>query len=87
MAVILAGGGFKRGYIHGVTDAGGMSPTAELCTPGDIAATIFNHLGIDTLQELKPLIKGANCKYARKCDRRTNSVPVSRTVGVTHILN
>lgn len=52
MAVILAGGGFKRGYVHGSTDAQGMAPASESCKPDDIAATIFNQLGIDPHQEL-----------------------------------
>jgi hypothetical protein len=52
MAVLLAGGGFKRGYGHGTTDAQGMAPTAGACTPDDISATIFHCLGIDPHQEL-----------------------------------
>src|SRR5208282_5360243 len=41
MAVVLAGGGFKRGYVHGTTDAQGMAPASEACTPDDVSATIF----------------------------------------------
>jgi len=52
MAVVLAGGGFPRGYVHGSTDASGMAPTTEPCTPDDLAATIFTHLGIDPHMEL-----------------------------------
>jgi hypothetical protein len=52
MAVVLAGGGFKQGYAHGTTDAQGMAPATEPCTPDDIAATIFHCLGIDPHQEL-----------------------------------
>jgi uncharacterized protein (DUF1501 family) len=52
MAVVLAGGGFKRGYAHGTTDAQGMAPATEPCTPDDISATIFQCLGIDPHQEL-----------------------------------
>lgn len=52
MAVVLAGGGFKRGYVHGSTDAQGMSPGLEPCTPDDVASTIFNNLGIDPHGEL-----------------------------------
>ena len=44
---VLAGGGFKRGYAHGTTDASGMAPATEPCTPDDVAATIFHQLGID----------------------------------------
>jgi hypothetical protein len=53
MAVVLAGGGLKRGYVHGATDAQGMAPAAEPCTPDDVAATIFHRLGIDPHSELQ----------------------------------
>ncbi len=52
MAVVLAGGGFKRGYVHGTTDVQGMAPATEPCTPDDVAATIFSNLGLDPHQEL-----------------------------------
>jgi hypothetical protein len=52
MAVVLAGGGFKRGYVHGTTDANGMAPATEPCTPDDIAATLFHLLGLNPHQEL-----------------------------------
>ncbi|HMF11032.1 MAG TPA: DUF1501 domain-containing protein [Gemmataceae bacterium] len=52
MAVALAGGGFRRGYAHGTTDPQGMAPATELCTPDDVAATIFHALGIDPHLEL-----------------------------------
>jgi hypothetical protein len=52
MAVVLAGGGFKRGYAHGSTDAQGMAPAIDPCTPDDVSATIFRNLGIDPHQEL-----------------------------------
>jgi hypothetical protein len=53
MAVLLAGGGLRRGYAHGSTDAQGMAPATEPCTPDDIAATICQQLGIDPHQELQ----------------------------------
>lgn len=52
MAVVLAGGGFKRGYAHGTTDSQGMAPATEACTPDDVASTVFRQLGIDPHQEL-----------------------------------
>jgi len=52
MAVVLAGGGFKRGYAHGTTDAQGMAPATEACTPDDVSATLFHCLGIDPHREL-----------------------------------
>jgi hypothetical protein len=52
MAVVLAGGGFRKGYAHGTTDAQGMAPATEPCTPDDVAATVFHALGLDPHQEL-----------------------------------
>ncbi len=52
MAVVLAGGGIQRGYVHGSTDAQGMAPATEPCTPDDVCATIFHCLGIDPHTEL-----------------------------------
>jgi hypothetical protein len=53
MAVVLAGGGFKRGYAHGSTDSNGMAPATEPVTPDDVSATIFHCLGIDPHTELQ----------------------------------
>lgn len=52
MAAVLAGGGFKRGYAHGTTDAQGMAPASEGCTPDDLSATLFHLLGLDPHLEL-----------------------------------
>ena len=52
MAVVLAGGGFKKGYAHGTTDANGMAPATEACTPDDVSATLFHCLGINPRTEL-----------------------------------
>jgi hypothetical protein len=53
MAVLLAGGGIKRGYAHGATDAQGMAPATEPCTPDDVSSTIFHCLGIDPHTEMQ----------------------------------
>jgi hypothetical protein len=53
MACVLAGGGFKRGYVHGSTDASGMAPATEPVTPDDVAATVFTQLGVDPYTELQ----------------------------------
>jgi hypothetical protein len=53
MACVLAGGGFNKGYVHGSTDASGMAPATDACTPDDIGATIFHNLGIDPHTELQ----------------------------------
>lgn len=51
-AVVLAGGGFKRGYVHGSTDTNGMAPATDPVSPDDVCSTIFNQLGLDPQQEL-----------------------------------
>lgn len=53
MAVLLAGGGLRRGYGHGTTDSQGMAPSTEPCTPDDVSSTIFHCLGLDPHQELQ----------------------------------
>jgi hypothetical protein len=53
MSVVLAGGGLKRGYVHGSTDANGMVPATDPCSPDDIGATVFECLGIDPKTELQ----------------------------------
>jgi len=53
MACVLAGGGLKRGYVHGSTDASGMAPAADGVTPDDVSATVFHQLGIDPYTELQ----------------------------------
>jgi hypothetical protein len=53
MACVLAGGGLKRGYGHGTTDASGMAPATDPVTPDDVASTIFTQLGIDPHLELQ----------------------------------
>ncbi len=52
MACIVAGGGLKRGYAHGTTDASGMAPATDAVTPDDLSSTIFQQLGIDGQMEL-----------------------------------
>jgi hypothetical protein len=52
MAVLVAGGGLKRGYVHGSTDAQGMAPSTEPVTPDDLSATIVSRLGIDPTLEM-----------------------------------
>jgi uncharacterized protein (DUF1501 family) len=53
MACVVAGGGFKRGYGHGTTDASGMAPATDAVTPDDISSTIFHQLGVDPHTELQ----------------------------------
>ncbi len=46
MAALLAGGVFPGGSAHGSTDPLGMAPAADPCSPDDLAATIFQQLGL-----------------------------------------
>jgi Protein of unknown function (DUF1501) len=52
MAVLLAGGGLRKGYVHGATDAHGMLPSSDPCSPDDVSATIFHSLGIEPRHEI-----------------------------------
>ncbi len=45
--VLLAGGGMKRGFVHGRSDKLGAYPDRDPVHVGDIAATMFRALGID----------------------------------------
>lgn len=50
--VLLAGGGVKRGYVHGASDKLGVHPARDAVRPDDLAATIFYLLGIDPASEV-----------------------------------
>ena len=47
-SIILAGGGVKRGLIHGSSDATGGEPDSNPLYVPDLAATVYNQLGIDS---------------------------------------
>jgi uncharacterized protein (DUF1501 family) len=51
-SIALAGGGMKRGYVHGSSDATGGEPDNDPLTVEDYAATIFNQIGIDPAKTL-----------------------------------
>lgn len=60
---LLAGGGVKGGYVHGKSDEAAKFPAEKPVTPEDLAATIFQLLGIDPNTEIydrsnRPLIIG-----------------------------
>ena len=46
-SVVFAGGGFKRGYIHGASDATGGDVDNSPLTIENLAATLYTQLGID----------------------------------------
>jgi len=43
----VAGGGIKRGYVHGESDATGSSPKSDPVHPTELLATIYHAIGID----------------------------------------
>ena len=55
MAVLLAGGGIRKGYVHGSTDGQGTAPADAPCAPDDVAATVFQALGIAPNREVQTL--------------------------------
>lgn len=63
--VLLAGGGVKRGHVHGASDRIGAYPIQDPVCPEDIAATMFELLGLDPATEVRdalnrpfPIAKG-----------------------------
>ena len=51
--VLLAGGGVKRGYVHGTSDRLGAFPAQDAVRPEDLSATLFHLLGIDPHTEVR----------------------------------
>jgi hypothetical protein len=52
MSVLVSGGGLKTGQVIGATNARGEEPQCRKLDPNDLLATIYNFLGIDTLQTI-----------------------------------
>jgi len=46
MSIALAGGGFRHGQVIGATERDGGAIKERPVTPGDIAATIYHHMGV-----------------------------------------
>ncbi len=46
MSMALAGGGFRHGQVIGATERDGGNIKERPVTPGDLAATIYHHLGV-----------------------------------------
>jgi hypothetical protein len=51
--VLLAGGGVKRGFVYGKSDASGMYPDEHPVRPEDLAATLYYLLGISPDSEIR----------------------------------
>ncbi len=56
-SVVMAGGGVKRGYVHGSSDATASEVDQNGVGPEDLARTVFNLIGIDPD---KPLMAPGN---------------------------
>ncbi len=50
---LLAGGGVRRGHVHGSSDKVGAFPAMDPARPEDLAATMFHLLGIDPKTEVR----------------------------------
>ena len=50
-SAMVSGGGLQMGQVVGATNSKSEYPTKSPHTPGDLLATIYRHLGIDTLHE------------------------------------
>lgn len=46
MSMCLAGGGFRHGQVIGSTEPDGGEIKERVVTPGDLAATIYHHMGV-----------------------------------------
>jgi uncharacterized protein (DUF1501 family) len=51
-SIVMAGGGVKRGYIHGSSDATGAEPDQDPLSVSDYSATIYSLIGIDPEKRL-----------------------------------
>lgn len=51
-SILLAGGGIRGGAVLGASDAHGAYPDRDPVTPGDLAATIYAHFGLDPATEI-----------------------------------
>jgi hypothetical protein len=51
-SVVLAGGGIKRGFVYGTSDATASEPEDDPLTVEDLAMTLYRQLGIDGAKKL-----------------------------------
>ena len=69
---LLAGGGVKGGYVYGASDKIGAYPALGQARPEDLAATMFELLGIDPATEIR--------------DRLNRPMPVSKGKVIEDVL-
>ncbi|MFN3159095.1 MAG: DUF1501 domain-containing protein [Rubinisphaera brasiliensis] len=51
-SMMVAGGGFNRGLVHGASDSTGGEPVRDAVTLENLMATVYHQLGIDPNKEL-----------------------------------
>ena len=66
-STVLAGGGTKAGYAHGTSDALASEPDSDATSPSDLAATMFQLMGIDhnkklMTTDLRPVLIAYDCE-------------------------
>ena len=66
-SVALAGGGVKRGFVHGASDGTGAEPDSDPMGVEDFAATIFHQIGIDPARQI--MTPGGRPQYIVKDGR------------------
>jgi hypothetical protein len=54
-SAVLAGGGVRRGHVHGESDKIGAYPTSSPVTPDELLATIYHCVGLDPHATLRDL--------------------------------
>lgn len=59
-SALLAGGGLPGGTVVGISDPRGAYPAHRPVRPGDLAATLYRRLGLNSLTDdrLRPFVKG-----------------------------
>ena len=76
---LLAGGGVKRGYVHGASDRSGAYPGRATRSPDDLAATMFSLLGIDPHTEVRDALNRPVADRRGRADRGTAGVAYARS--------
>ena len=76
-SVLFAGGGLRVGQVVGATDQRAMHPVTRPYSPGDVLATVYRFLGIDTEQEFFDRSGRPHAHLERRpADRRAGRIAV-----------
>ncbi len=70
-STVLAGGGVKRGYVHGASDAKGYAPDGDGVSPGSLHATIAHAAGLPVQTDIitpagRPMQVGNKAKMVKE---------------------